>query len=85
MLTDKEIQDKYIEWRSDSINDRFDDCVFCTEGDPECSIPIDKLKALKTPDVQRAIFNKIASIRSCLIVKCPNCNKKINIFVSIKK
>ena len=54
MLTDKEIQDKYIEFRSDAINDRFDDCVFCTEN----AVTIVKLKALKTPDVIRTIFNR---------------------------
>lgn len=57
MLPDKEIQDKYIEFRCDTINDRFDDCVFCTEN----GVSIDKLKSLKTPDVLRAIFNRPVS------------------------
>ena len=54
MLNDKEIQEKYIEFRSDTLNDRFDDCVFCTEN----AVTIDKLKSLKTPEVIRAIFNR---------------------------
>ncbi len=54
MITDKEIQEKYIEFRSDTLNDRFDDCVFCTEN----AVPINRLKQLKTPDVIRSIFKR---------------------------
>jgi len=54
VMTDKEIQEKYIEFRCDAMNDRFDDCVFCTEN----HVTIDQLRSLKTPDVIRAIFNR---------------------------
>ena len=54
MLDDKEIQKKYIEFRCDTLNDRFDDSVFCSEN----SVTIDKLKSLKSPEVIRAIFNR---------------------------
>ena len=54
MLDDKEIQKKYVEFRYDTLNDRFDDSVFCSEN----SVTIDKLKSLKSPEVIRAIFNR---------------------------
>lgn len=57
-MTDKDIQTKYIAWRIDPINDRFDDCVFCGEVDKPNTISLDKLKSLKTPEVIRAIMRK---------------------------
>ena len=49
-----EIQKKYIEFRSDAMNDRFHDSVFCNEN----KLCLDELNLIKTPDVIREIFNR---------------------------
>jgi hypothetical protein len=48
------IVEKYIAFRSNTVNDRFDDSVFCSEN----SVSLDQLKSIKTPEVLRRIFQR---------------------------
>ena len=51
---DKEIVDKYIAFRSDPFNLRFEDSKFCSEN----GISVDRLNKLKTMDVEKLIHSK---------------------------
>lgn len=77
ILSDTEVQERYITWRSDPLNDRCDDSVFCSEN----STSLDRLRELKTLDV----IKEIASLRSSLKIKCPRCDREIHIFIFTKR